>query len=200
MDHPSDQFLARSALPLDQHRAVDLRDGMDPREDAAHGLRSPNDLARRRGEGKLRTEGFVLLRQVFVLDQLIKLDQKFLGGERLLEVVESAKPHGLHGRLHRAVGGHDDNLLVRPLLLEFVEERQAILAGHAQVGEDDVEERLGQRRTGLEGILRGGNLVTGRLELVLEDGALDALIVNDQDLHSLPGHLRTPRATPSAVG
>ena len=58
---------------------------------------------------------------------------------RLGDVVVSAEPHGLLGAVHGRVAGDDHHLAIRPFLLDGAQYRKAVLAGHAQIEQHDVE-------------------------------------------------------------
>ena len=65
--------------------------------------------------------------------------------ERLLDVIERARLHRFHGRVDRAVAGHHDAAEVRVDFARRGEQRDAIHAGHLQVGEEQIEALARQR-------------------------------------------------------
>jgi hypothetical protein len=70
--------------------------------------------------------------------------------ERLRQVVPRAAPDGVHGRLDRGVGGHDDDDDVGVLGEQLRDEIEAARRAEPQIEEDDVEhgaaDRLERRR------------------------------------------------------
>src|SRR5262245_15054354 len=64
---------------------------------------------------------------------------QLLGVERLFDVVVSALPHGLHGRIDGRLSGDDDALGRDAARLHLLEQREPIKLGHHQVGERDTE-------------------------------------------------------------
>ena len=73
-----------------------------------------------------------------VVDRLADLDEQFLLGERLLDVVERAEAHGLDGALDGAVRGHHDDLGHRLRRLDGAQDVDAVVRAHPEIGEHDV--------------------------------------------------------------
>ena len=161
MDRAGGQLLARAAFPFDKDRRVRARDRVDPSQDGADPLGHADDATLCLRLGQLAAKGLVLAGKVLVLQQLGQFQQEFLGREGLLDVIERAEFHRLDGRGHRPVGGHHDRRLVGESLLHVPQKRQPVLAGHAQIRQDNVEGGFRQFRFGLEGVGGGHNRVTG---------------------------------------
>lgn len=81
---------------------------------------------------RLSDEGHTSGRRVAVVaDALLELHR----GDGLGHEVDGAVPHGLHGRIHRAVGGHDDGVDGRGAGAGGTHHREAVDRLHPQVGE-----------------------------------------------------------------
>ena len=64
---------------------------------------------------------------------------------------------------------------------ELAQEIDAALVGHLEVGEHDVEGAVARLLQGLAGVAGGGDLVALALQDRLQDVALVALVVDDED-------------------
>ena len=78
------------------------------------------------------------------LERLGDLDLHLLDLERLLDVIEGAGLHRLHGRGDRAEGRHQDHGAVGVQRLRRLEHFESGAAAHLQVAHDDVERALVQ--------------------------------------------------------
>src|SRR6266446_4122848 len=108
-------------------------------------------------------------------------EERLVEVEGLGEVVVGALLHGLDGRLHGAVGGHDHHLRIGALPADAAEEGQPVDARHADVEEDQIEGlRLGLPKRG-GAVLDGRDLVAGSAEALLEDPAEAVFVVGDED-------------------
>ena len=122
-----------------------------------------------------------LLEQARLLHRALDDRGERLGVERLGEVVLGALLHGLDGARDRAERRHDHEDRARRGGLRLLHERDAVEAGHLQVGEDDVGVELLELAERLEAVGRR----LGRVALVAEDlaqrGARVRLVVHDED-------------------
>jgi hypothetical protein len=159
MDVASDELLARSVLPEDEHAPVGrrrLRDvgaqGVDGRALADH---HPAVL-------DLLLEGAVLRLQPALAQRVLDDEEDLLEGQRLLDEVLRAHAHGLDRGLDAPVAGddHDGNFGV-----DRADARQRLQPVHLRqphVEEDEIEPpRLQEREAGLAAVdgLGGVSLV-----------------------------------------
>src|SRR5690606_38217187 len=128
------------ALAGDEHRGVRGRHGLGQAE---HLEERPVLADRAHAPGLVPAAHLALQRPVLLLQHA------GLGGapaerdevrvaERLLEVVERALVHGLHGGLERCLGGHEDDRDLGVALADRGQDVEPGDAGHADVREDDV--------------------------------------------------------------
>ena len=171
------QFLARPALPADQ--------------DARRGIGHPGDLLveidhHRGGADELRLPLVLRLALDPVLLEFADLEDLLdhradrLRREGLADVIPGAQPQGLHRRLQRTEGRHQDHGKLRPFLMHLPEELQAVDIRHPDIGQEQVVpgELL------LEGLPGGGegiHLIAGPQERLLEKLAGHGVVVDDED-------------------
>ena len=96
--------------------------------------------------------------------------------------------HGLHGRLHGAVAGHDDHKSFRALRFDLAEGFEAAGAGQAEIEQNGVDALgLQQAISMLGGIGNMGNETQGQRDLAasVADGAF---IVDDEQVEKIRGH------------
>ena len=133
-----DQFLARAAFALDQHRRPAGRHLRHQVEHAQHRVALAHDV---REVVALLERALEL--QVFFLNAMPRhrgtnVGQQLLVVPRLLNEVLRARADRLHHVLHRAVGrDHDDGQLRQPLL-NLRQQLQSALAGHGQIQQHQV--------------------------------------------------------------
>ena len=102
-------------------------------------------------------------------------------GKRLGQEIEGPLLHRFDGGLDRTVAGHDDDRRVGGDRLQPAQKLQAVQAGHADVGDDQIVEAVakgGQRRIAI-GHRR--DVVTGLAELVFVNPAKALLVIGEQD-------------------
>jgi hypothetical protein len=91
---------------------------------------------RRRGSG---FENLILFHQIRVLDGALDGDQQHIAAERLGDVVVRAELHRLDCGFDRAVGSHEDDGKLLIALANFIDQFQAVHAGHLEIGDDGIE-------------------------------------------------------------
>ena len=104
--------------------------------------------------------------QAQLLERLLEDDEHRVHVERLDEVVLGARAHRLDRRLDARERGHHHEHGVGALLARALEERDAVHARHADVGEDRRRREPGEQRERLLAVRRLGDLVP----LLGEDG------------------------------
>ena len=182
MDGAGDELLPRAALPLDQHGEVGIRDQADAGEDLAD-RGAVSDHLRELARGRQpRVESADLLPQAVVLEGPADMVPEDLQVDRLGDVVGRTQPHGLDGRLDRAVGGDDQDQRLRPAVLDIPHQVQARdRARHLQVGDHQLMGQAAEQLPGLGPILGHGDRVRLLLQGQRQPGADVRLIVHDQD-------------------
>ena len=133
------QVFPRSRLPREQHRRVGGRaKGLD-------GIANPHDgvtLSQNTLDGVLLLLLGLDLLQLLLgpieVDRLLQERPHLFQIDRLLEIVERPLLHGLHCRLHRGVGRHDNNGNVQPPLLEGLHQLHAVHLRHHHVRDHHV--------------------------------------------------------------
>jgi hypothetical protein len=163
------------------------RDFHDAREDLADRLRAADDVLELVALAELGREERDLPREPPVRDRALHLHEQLLLRERLLDVVEGAEPHGLDGALDRPVRGHHDDLGHRVRFLHRTQDADAVVAPHAQVGEDEVVGAFRSAIGALLAVTRLVDLVAAAAQHHREGRAHVALIIDDENLrHTLP--------------
>jgi hypothetical protein len=101
--------------------------------------------------------------------------------QRLGQIVVGPFLQGLHGGGDRRVAGHHDDFDGLVLLLHLAQQLETAHVGHADIGDQGIEE-LGFQETERLG-RRGGHrdLVAPLAERLLEEQQDGALVVDDQD-------------------
>ncbi len=175
VDRAREELLAGAALALDQHARVAGGHALRAREHVLHERGAGHDLLApglpRAGAPlvpAVQGEGARDLRQ-----QLVRV----VG---LGEVAEHAALHRRHRVGDRAVGGEDDHGQARVGRLDLLEERHAVHAAHAQVGEHDVGTGGGDGRQGAWAAVDGDHGVAVRLQPDGEQPEQVRVVVNQQ--------------------
>ncbi len=181
-----DQFLAAARFAGDQHGGVRQSQTADGAEDFLHGWRLAENLRHQPLFLFCTTlvHGFID-RPPDQLDRLIDV-------EGLGQIFEGTALEGGDRALQIGIGGHDDDRDGREAGLHFLQQLQPRLAGHADVGHQDLR-RLGtlfKLRDGLAG--RGealeGDALAG--QGLLQDPADGTVVVDDPDrFHDFLAHL-----------
>src|SRR5439155_11573824 len=181
VEQARDELFPGSALALDQHARAARGDPSDECQELL-GARTLRD----HGLGgvavpHLLAEVAILARQAGELERAADGRPEVVVVERLGHVVESALPHGRHGRGNRAVGGQQDDGEVRPACAEAPQELDTVHLGHPPVGDDDVSRALLERRQRRRAARAGLALVAGAAERRGDDAGDARLVVDDED-------------------
>ena len=135
VDRLREEFLAGAAVAADQHARIAGRDELRPRE-----LRLEDRVVR----DDAGTPRFAFhFRSRWPREAHGALDQRdeFLAVEGLRQIVEHAAAHRGDGVRDAPVGRQDDHRQRGVRAMQFVEERHAVGAAHAQVGHDHPRRR-----------------------------------------------------------
>ncbi len=128
MQRTRHQFLARTGFAGDQHGGVREGETANGPEDFLHGRRLAENL---------RHQALFLSRTTLVhrlVDGATDQFERLINVERLGQVFERAALEGRNGAFQVRVGGHDDHRHRRMTRLHFLQQLQAGLAGHADIG------------------------------------------------------------------
>ena len=178
---PRHHFLARPGLAAEEHADVARGHAPDGLVDLLHGRVPPHEGAELPDLLEPRLERGDFLREPARRQRALGEQERLVEVEGLGEVVVGALLHGLDGRLHGAVGGHDHHLGIGALPADAAEEGQPVDARHADVEEDQVERLLlGLPKRG-GAVLHRRDLVAGAAEALLEDPAESVFVVGDED-------------------
>jgi hypothetical protein len=206
MQRARDQLLPRAALAGDDHRAAERRDLADRVEQAAHRCAAPDhavELAIAEQLAVLRDLGAQPARLQHPRDG----EPQVIEPQRLGQEIVGAALQRLDGLLDRAEGGDHDEARRRVEAAAMVQQVAAAVARQAQVAHHEVRALPADHRARLLGVRRGGGPVARVLELVAQQLAQSAIVLDDQDpwprplipRHRSPssGRVSTKRAPPS---
>ena len=154
-----------------------------------------HDVVEAEAVAELLVQHPVLAHQVRPLHRPAQHEQQLVLLQGLGQVVEGALAHRVDGAVDGPVGGHQDDEGRGLQLEDLAQQLDAVEVGHLQVGEDDVEGAALGGLEGLAAVAGGGGLVALRLQDHLQDVALAALVVDDED----PA-LHEPRACAAIAG
>ena len=179
MNCSSDELLAGAALATHQNRRRARRHTLGRFDDVAHHVRLGDD-GRVARETSLEFDVFV--RELSMLERLPKLDDEFVGVDRLADEVVDAGLQCLDGSLERTVGCRDDEQQTRVLLGETAMKLDAVHLAHAKVGDDrvrhtllDLAQRCLRRRD-------RSRTKTFEREHLSERVGLEGFVVDDEDV------------------
>ena len=183
VDGDGQQFLAGAALAADEHGGVGLGHQPCPRQQLLHHRAAADDVL-----PPLAAVLHLADHAAGGLQGLFHLAQQV----RALDGLGQEREHALPGRLHRlgdgTMGGDDDHRHRLVLPPQRLEQRQAVDAGHAQVGEHHVRLEGGEGRQGLLAALGRRHLVALALQTQPPQTEQVDLVVYQQYLVSLPRH------------
>jgi hypothetical protein len=91
-------------------------------------------------------------------------EEKLVGGEGLLEKVQSAETRGFHGHFDVGLAGDENDRSLHAGFFEFFEELKTRFAGHDYVRKDEVEVLVADQFGGAEGVVANRSVVTSETE------------------------------------
>ena len=139
VDGAGDQLLAGARLALDEDVRLRARGLADQLEDRLDRRALADDLVEAHLRRQPLAQAPVLVAQPALRESpLHGQPEDVVRRQRLQEVVEGPQPHGLDGRLHRAVTRDDDDGDVRVQVGRAPQDREPVGARHLEVGEHDV--------------------------------------------------------------
>ncbi len=164
MDGPGDQGLPGPGFPGQHDRGVRGRDPFGLFQDPLHGRAVGLDLAQPVDIGLLPPEVIVGVAQGRLFKGPPDGQDKVFQVQGLFHEIKSALPHGLHGRLHRAVLGDYYYRGMGEVLLDVSQDLQAVFAGDAQLGHHGLKDVAGEQLHGLDAASGLAHLKSGGLE------------------------------------
>ena len=177
-----DQLLAGAALALDEDGGVRRADLPEHVEDALHRRAAADDALEAVALVHLALQVAAFADEALFLRRLLDLRAEHVHVERLLQVRQRALLHRLDGGAHGAVPGEDEHLDLRPEALGLLDDLDAVVVAHHQVGEDQVQVALADALEALVAARGDAAMAADALER-LGDRLGDArLIVNDEHL------------------
>ena len=171
VDHPRGELLAAAGLAVDEHRRLALRQAVDEPAHLHHRGGFAQQLVARRG-----------LRLFRHLERLLDERAQLLQRDRLREVVERAGLERGDRVLGAAVGGDHGDRDVEPLLVDVLDDAQALAVGQPHVGEAQVERLLVEEADRLGDRLRSRRVEPHPRERELEQLEEVGLVVDDEHL------------------
>jgi hypothetical protein len=181
VNRAGEQLLAGAGLALEEHGGARGGHGRDHLHRAAERLAVPYEQPPAPDLHDLAAEGLVLPPQPDHLQRLPHRDLQRLGLDRLREIVDRPRLDAHDGVLDTRVAGHDDDGDPVAFLLELREQVEPGKAGHAVVGDDEVD---GTARDDPHRLLDAGHehrAVPGAAEGVLQDDTHRRLVVDAED-------------------
>ena len=100
----------------------------------------------------------------------------------LLEVIERPEPDRFLGRFPLGVGGEEDDLGPGGVRLRSPQHVQAVAVRHAEIGDDEVEDFLGERLGGGRGAVGLGHAVAALAQQERQRAARRGLVVHDKQV------------------
>ncbi len=131
MDGARNQFLANSALPLDEYRSTGGSNHLDELIDFGHVLSLANQSAELLLHFHSLPEAQIVFGERLLLENPIDQNRQPLLVDRLFNVIIRSFAHRLYCGVHGPVGGHDDNFDRAVCRFDLTEQRQSVGTGHS---------------------------------------------------------------------
>ena len=157
------QFLAGSALALDEHRGAGGRDLLNGLQNRAQAVVAAQNALHAELLLNLLAQAVIFLLEAAAAQGAFDEQLHLIKVQRLGDKMIGAAAHGLHGGFHAAVGGHHDADRRLGQGHGLLQEFHAIIAAEAQIGEHHINAVVAKMLQGLRGI--GGHKA---VELVLQ--------------------------------
>src|SRR5512139_2350567 len=138
MDEPREEAPPGAALAHEEHGVVGAPETLEGLDEMSDRGAVPDDGMDLVVAADLGLEELVLPGQPALLVRLLREVQHLLQPEGLHEVMERPAAHRLDGGVRGGIPGHEDHLHVRVDLLGGPQQVDPAVAGHDEVGEDDV--------------------------------------------------------------
>jgi hypothetical protein len=126
-------------------------------------------------------EGAILLAQAGVIEFLVDDHPHFGEGERFEDVVAGSGFHGLNGGFNRTERGHDHDGQCGILLLDGLQELEAIHAGELEVGKDEMNGFGGEQFQSSFSVAGGKRFEAVVAQVQFEQAAHLGFVFDDED-------------------
>jgi hypothetical protein len=190
VDGPRHQLLAGAALAEQKHGGRRRRHLSERVHHGAHLLAAAHQADERRVPlhgGDAGAQGTVLLEQGLALQGAADDRQHLAALGGLGDEVVGALAHGRDGVLHRAIGGHDDDVRLGLQRARRLEQGLAVHARHHQVGEHHMHGVLAQELERGLAVVGDQHLVAGALEDAPQAVTVGGLVIDDEDARHAHG-------------
>ena len=127
------------------------------------------------------TQPLILHHEFTLIKGAIEGDPQRVSLEGLGHEIQSARSHRLHRGLDISESGHQNNRRARTKRSQLCEQLEAVLPGHLQIGQHDVEFARSGCRESLGGRLYGGDLESRIVEQLSDHLADHEIVVDYQD-------------------
>ena len=189
MQRARDQFLAGAGFAANADARFAGGDVLDLRHHFLHRRARPHDVMP--AEAALEVAIFFL--EVLQAQRVFDGEQQLFGGDRLLEKIDGAQPRGLHRHFDGGLSGHHHHGRCDADGFEIFEQRDAVAAGHDDVGKNQVEALGFGQFQGARGVVADGGFVAGEPKGASERGESVRVVVNDKDVGFRGHRAATPR-------
>jgi hypothetical protein len=123
-----------------------------------------------------------------VIGDALEQELEFIDAEGFGHVLVGAILHGLHGRLHRAIAGHDDDEGFGALGLDVAESFQAARAGQTQIEQNGIDGLGLQQAVGMFGGIGNVSDEAQREGDLAASVANGTLVVDDEQVKKIGAH------------
>jgi hypothetical protein len=178
---PGKQFLASTALTLEQHRRVGRRGTMKLLRHLLEPSVFSDDPWRPATFSELLLEQVVFSHHPPLRDGALDHQEKMIGIDGLGQEVHRAFLHCGHRVLDAPVRGHDDNRKIRIQFLRGTKNPESVANGQLQVGEDHDGTSPAKLVDGFRFVFRLEDSVVMRFERMPQHGSQRVLVFNDEN-------------------
>ena len=151
----SDQFFSGAGFTEDADASFACGDAVDLREELLHGGAGADEFVL----AEAMAEFAVFVLKARKAECVFDGDEKFVGGERLFEKIESAEPCGFDSHFDIGLTGDENDGSLHAGFFQFFEELQAGFAGHDHVGKDEIEMLRVNEVGGAKGAIANGGFM-----------------------------------------
>ena len=184
------ELLARAALALDQHVRAGLPHALDGVVNLLHPEADPHQRVVAMPVLDPGLQDDLLLLELLLVEDSVDDDLQHVQLERFLKVVVAAVLHGLDGRLHGPMAGHDDHLGLGTVFLDGREQLQAVDVRHLDVGENDLVGLVLDPLQGRQPVVHDVDLVADLREVLPDDLQYGAIVVHEENVRNV--HRKPP--------
>jgi hypothetical protein len=152
-----DQFFSGAGFAEDADAGFAGGDAVNLREELLHGGAGADEFV----FTETMAEFTIFVFEAGEAEGVFYGDEKFVGGERLFEKIESAEAGGFDGHFDIGLAGNENNGSLDTGFFQFFEEFEAGFAGHDDVGKNEIEMLGTNEFGGAKGAIADGGFVSG---------------------------------------